>query len=125
MFLFYTFVKTEEIKCSSYTLLMKYLQAQSFVRFHSLNSPTLAFGTFFEMATFPSGISVTDETSFPYIFQLNATVPLPELGGLVRCNVYRPKTSGKVPAIITYGPYGKDLPYKVSVATYHSTRDAE
>ncbi|KAL2826738.1 Alpha/Beta hydrolase protein [Aspergillus pseudoustus] len=60
-------------------------------------------------------ISITDHTSFPYTFTLNATVPLPSSapGSLVRCNIYRPQTSEKVPAILTYGPYGKDLPYEV------------
>lgn len=60
-------------------------------------------------------ISVTDDTSFPYIYTLNATIPLPSSStdSGVRCNIYRPKTTEKVPAILTYGPYGKDLPYKV------------
>ncbi|KAH6698470.1 Alpha/Beta hydrolase protein [Leptodontidium sp. MPI-SDFR-AT-0119] len=63
----------------------------------------------------PKDISLTNTTSFPYIFQLNATVPLTSSDGLVRCNVFRPKTQDRVPAIVTYGPYGKDLPYK----TFH------
>ncbi|CRK46089.1 hypothetical protein BN1723_006868, partial [Verticillium longisporum] len=53
-----------------------------------------------------------DETSFPYIFEQNATVTLKAGDGLVRCNVYRPKSSGPVPVLVTYGPYGKDIPYK-------------
>jgi len=51
--------------------------------------------------------------SFPYIFEKNVTVPLKDADGLVRCNVYRPKDSGqnKYPVLVTYGPYGKDIPY--------------
>ncbi|KAK8210518.1 Alpha/Beta hydrolase protein [Phyllosticta capitalensis] len=53
-----------------------------------------------------------DETSFPYVYEQNATIKLRSSEGLVRCNVYRPKTSDKVPVLVTYGPYGKDIPYK-------------
>lgn len=52
-----------------------------------------------------------DRESFPYIFEQNATVPLTTSDGLVRVNVFRPKTDEKVPALCTYGPYGKDIPY--------------
>ncbi|KAF2113752.1 X-Pro dipeptidyl-peptidase protein [Lophiotrema nucula] len=56
-----------------------------------------------------------DGKSFPYIFEQNAAVPLKtSSGGIVRVNVYRPKTSttDKVPVLLTYGPYGKDIHYK-------------
>jgi predicted acyl esterase len=53
-----------------------------------------------------------DESTFPYIFEQNATVEIRNGGGLVRCNVYRPKTADPVPVLVTYGPYGKDLHYK-------------
>lgn len=56
-------------------------------------------------------IRTVDETSFPYIFEQNVTVELKEGKGLVRCNVYRPKTSDPVPVLVTYGPYGKDIYY--------------
>lgn len=52
-----------------------------------------------------------DSESFPYVFEQNATVALKSSEGLVRVNVYRPKTNGKVPVLVTYGPYGKDIPY--------------
>lgn len=58
-------------------------------------------------------IQTTDSTSFPYIFEQNVTVPLKAKGGLIRCNVYRPKSDGPVPVIITYGPYGKDIHYEM------------
>ncbi|KAK4984344.1 hypothetical protein LTR66_008532, partial [Elasticomyces elasticus] len=60
-------------------------------------------------------IHTVDDTSFPYIFEQNATVPLKSSKGLVRCNVYRPQKTGednRVPVLVTYGPYGKDIHYK-------------
>jgi X-Pro dipeptidyl-peptidase (S15 family) len=57
------------------------------------------------------GLHTVDDQDFSYIFEQNATVKLSVSEGLVRCNVYRPKTSEKVPVIVTYGPYGKDIPY--------------
>lgn len=53
-----------------------------------------------------------DEKSFPYIFEQNATVALKAGDGLVRLNVYRPKGVDKVPVLVTYGPYGKDISYE-------------
>ncbi|KAF7715069.1 Cocaine esterase [Penicillium ucsense] len=57
-------------------------------------------------------ITTRDETSFSYIFEQNVSIQLKDGSGVVRCNVYRPKGSIKVPALVTYGPYGKDIPYK-------------
>ncbi|KAJ5897066.1 uncharacterized protein N7473_006465 [Penicillium subrubescens] len=57
-------------------------------------------------------ITTRDETSFPYIFEQNVSISLKDQSGVVRCNVYRPKGSDKVPVLVTYGPYGKDIPYK-------------
>ncbi|KAJ6127570.1 hypothetical protein N7523_003182 [Penicillium sp. IBT 18751x] len=56
-------------------------------------------------------IYTKDETS-AYILEQNVTVTLKDGSGLVRANVYRPKTTEKVPVLVTYGPYGKDIPYK-------------
>ena len=55
----------------------------------------------------------TDSDSFPYIFEKNVSIPLKSSTGLVRANVYRPKDSSekKVPVLVTYGPYGKDIYY--------------
>lgn len=53
-----------------------------------------------------------DDSSFPYIYEQNATVTLSNNAGLVRVNVYRPKGVEKAPVLVTYGPYGKDVPYK-------------
>ena len=52
-----------------------------------------------------------DETSYTYIFEQNVDVPLEHGTGPIRINVYRPKNVPKAPVIVTYGPYGKDIPY--------------
>ncbi|KAK0384826.1 hypothetical protein NLU13_7304 [Sarocladium strictum] len=60
-------------------------------------------------------LHVVDKESFPYIYEQNATIALKSSDGHVRCNVFRPKTSDqgqRVPVLVTYGPYGKDAPYK-------------
>ncbi|KAJ5588335.1 hypothetical protein N7537_011013 [Penicillium hordei] len=59
-------------------------------------------------------ILTVDSKSFSYIFEQNVTVPLGN-GGIIRCNVYKPKEASvgtKFPVLMTYGPYGKDVPYK-------------
>ena len=56
-------------------------------------------------------IHTVDESSFSYIFEQNATITLTNDAGSVRVNVYRPKTTSQVPVLVTYGPYGKDIPY--------------
>lgn len=64
-----------------------------------------------------------DESSFPYIVETDVAVPLKTTSrGIIRCNVYRPKSTkdgSKFPVLVTYGPYGKDIHYKeyVSVST--------
>lgn len=56
-------------------------------------------------------LAITDDKSYPYVYSQNVTIPLKSSTGIVRCNVYRPKTTEKVPVLITYGPYGKDISY--------------
>ena len=59
-------------------------------------------------------IQTINSTSLPYTFEQNVSVPLGN-GGVVRCNVYKPKAVSaeeKFPVIVTYGPYGKDVSYK-------------
>ncbi|KAL4861439.1 hypothetical protein BDV12DRAFT_204013 [Aspergillus spectabilis] len=62
-------------------------------------------------------ISTKDDTSFAYIYEKNVTIPLitgvaPSLAAVIRCNIYRPKdTTARYPVLVTYGPYGKDIPY--------------
>ncbi len=47
------------------------------------------------------------------VFEKNVSIPLRKSDLPVRCNVYRPLTSGneRFPVLVTYGPYGKDIPY--------------
>jgi predicted acyl esterase len=61
-------------------------------------------------------LHTVDGESFPYIFEQNATIALKNDCGNVRVNVYRPKTAEKVPVLVTYGPYGKDIPYSEYVS---------
>lgn len=59
-------------------------------------------------------ILTTDSQNFSYIFEANVSVPIGN-GGMIRCNVYKPRTASagtKFPVLMTYGPYGKDVPYK-------------
>jgi predicted acyl esterase len=61
-------------------------------------------------------LATYDETSLSYIFEQNVTISLRSFPGLVRCNIYRPKRNAKVPVLVSYCPYGKDIHYKESVA---------
>ncbi|KAJ9094994.1 hypothetical protein QFC21_005787 [Naganishia friedmannii] len=45
------------------------------------------------------------------VFEKNVDIPMKDGKGLCRGNVYRPKEAGKYPVLLTYGPYGKDVPY--------------
>lgn len=48
------------------------------------------------------------------IFEKNVSIPLQNSELPVRCNIYRPLTTEKgevFPVLVTYGPYGKDIPY--------------
>ncbi|OJJ65156.1 hypothetical protein ASPSYDRAFT_85130 [Aspergillus sydowii CBS 593.65] len=54
--------------------------------------------------------TVVDEEN-SLIFEKNVSIPLTADGTVIRCNVYRPKTDGKYPVLVTYGPYGKDIYY--------------
>ena len=62
-------------------------------------------------------LHTVDKDSYPYIFEQNASVLLKSSDGAVRLNIYRPKTNEKVPVLVTYGPYGKDIPYAESVVS--------
>lgn len=45
------------------------------------------------------------------IIELNCDVPLSNGRDVLRCNVYRPDSTERLPVIMTAGPYGKDIPY--------------
>ena len=65
-------------------------------------------------------IETTDETSHSYIVRQNVSVPVSN-GGPIRCNTYLPKTAGRNPVLMTYGPYGKDVPYSRLVTISNPT----
>ncbi|WWD19961.1 hypothetical protein CI109_104434 [Kwoniella shandongensis] len=46
------------------------------------------------------------------ILEKNVDIPLKDGQGLCRVNVYKPKNEGRYPVLVTYGPYGKDIPYE-------------
>jgi hypothetical protein len=56
-------------------------------------------------------LEVTTDTENGLIFEKNVSIP--RAGTFpIRCNVYRPiAEGGKFPVLVTYGPYGKDIPY--------------
>ncbi|KAM5350313.1 hypothetical protein ACJ41O_006818 [Fusarium nematophilum] len=65
------------------------------------------------MPTTINDIHTVVEDEFPYVFEQNVSIQLKSNNkGLVRANVYRPKSGSTAPVIVTYGPYGKDTPYK-------------
>lgn len=57
-------------------------------------------------------IRTIETEAFPYIFEQNVGIHLKSNNkSVVRANVYRPKNVERAPVLITYGPYGKDIPY--------------
>jgi hypothetical protein len=56
-------------------------------------------------------LEVTNDIENGLIFEKNVSIP--RAGTFpIRCNVYRPLAEGeKFPVLVTYGPYGKDIPY--------------
>lgn len=70
-------------------------------------------------------IQTVNSTSFPYTLEQNVSVPLGN-GGVVRCNVYKPKAASagkRFPVLMTYGPYGKDVSYEQYVNCNYSAKD--
>jgi len=47
------------------------------------------------------------------ILEKNVSIAIRNSDLPIRCNVYRPiaKAGVKFPVLVTYGPYGKDIPY--------------
>ncbi|KAB2099348.1 hypothetical protein AG0111_0g12239 [Alternaria gaisen] len=58
-------------------------------------------------------VQTTDKTHHPYILEENVSILLKGTGLPIRVNVYRPKSEDLVPVLVTFGPYGKDVPYAV------------
>lgn len=58
-------------------------------------------------------LEITEDKENGLIFEKNVSIPLKSSDLPIRCNVYRPiaETGDKFPVLVTYGPYGKDIPY--------------
>ncbi|KAF6845343.1 X-Pro dipeptidyl-peptidase C-terminal non-catalytic domain-containing protein [Colletotrichum musicola] len=59
-------------------------------------------------------LQVTDDEENGLTFMKNVSIPLKESPLPIRANVYLPLSSDKsarYPVLVTYGPYGKDIPY--------------
>jgi hypothetical protein len=58
-------------------------------------------------------LEVTEDKENGLIFEKNVSIPLKASDLPIRCNVYRPiaPAGAKFPVLVTYGPYGKDIPY--------------
>lgn len=70
-------------------------------------------------------IHTVNSTSLSYTLEQNVSVPLGN-GGVVRCNVYKPKAASagnQFPVLMTYGPYGKDVSYEQYVNYNYSAKD--
>lgn len=70
------------------------------------------------MATNPNQLKtlfeVKEDKEYGLIFEKNVDI-LRKDTFPIRCNVYRPiasKNGEKFPVLVTYGPYGKDIPYE-------------
>ena len=52
-----------------------------------------------------------DKELFDYVYEENVSIPLKNDKGVVRCNVYRPKSSKeRYPVLVTYGPIWQGYP---------------
>ena len=70
----------------------------------------------FQTTTFKDFREVITDDENMLIFEKNVSVPMGDRFP-VRCNVFRPlaPNGAKFPVLVTYGPYGKDIPYSESV----------
>jgi hypothetical protein len=58
-------------------------------------------------------LEVTTDQENGLVFEKNVSIP--RAGTFpIRCNVYRPIAAEgeRFPVLVTYGPYGKDIPYE-------------
>lgn len=59
-------------------------------------------------------LTTTEDKENNLVFMKNVSIPLKASSLPIRANVYLPLTadkSAKFPVLVTYGPYGKDIPY--------------
>ena len=48
---------------------------------------------------------------YEMLLEQNPDVPVPD-GAILHANVYRPNANGRFPVLMTFGPYGKDVPLR-------------
>ena len=48
---------------------------------------------------------------YEMLVEPNAEVPMRD-GAILRANVYRPDADARFPVLMTFGPYGKDIPLR-------------
>jgi len=48
---------------------------------------------------------------YEMLLEQNTDVPMRD-GAILRANVYRPNADGRFPVLMTFGPYGKDVPLR-------------
>src|SRR5262250_3102449 len=48
---------------------------------------------------------------YEMLLEQNTDVPMRD-GAILRANVYRPNAGGRFPVLMTFGPYGKDVPLR-------------
>src|SRR5215831_15865734 len=48
---------------------------------------------------------------YEMLLEQNADVPMRD-GAILQANVYRPNADGRFPVLMTFGPYGKDVPLR-------------
>ena len=48
---------------------------------------------------------------YEMLVEQNADVPMRD-GAILHANVYRPNADGRFPVLMTFGPYGKDVPLR-------------
>ena len=54
------------------------------------------------------------------LIEHNIAVPMRD-GAELRCNVFRPESPGRFPVVMTFGPYGKDVPLQQFMAEAWNT----
>lgn len=66
-------------------------------------------------------LEITKDIENGLVFEKNVSIPRADTFP-IRCNVYRPiaEEGEKFPVLVTYGPYGKDIPYEKYVSKFKS-----
>ena len=61
-----------------------------------------------------------------HTMRVETNIPIPMRdGAILRANVYRPEAEGRFPILMTFGPYGKDVPLRQFMQEYMLNVDNE